>query len=59
MAGVEINESRCAYAIGTRPHSMKVSRHWKKLEQEIQTLENAIAAKPRKAPAFSRSKAAH
>ena len=42
-----------------RPNSVKVSRHWKKLRPKIQTLENATAAKARRAPAFSRSQAPH
>jgi len=52
MAGVEINErSETAFD--------EVSRHWKEIAPKIQTLENASTIKPRKAPAFSRSQAAH
>jgi hypothetical protein len=52
MAGVEISER-------SETTFDEVFRHWKKSRTRIQTLENATAAKPRKAPAFSRSKAPH
>ncbi|HOW97853.1 MAG TPA: hypothetical protein PK634_08700, partial [Kiritimatiellia bacterium] len=52
MAGVGINErSETAFD--------EVFRHWKKMTPKIRTLENATAAKARKAPAFSRSQAPH